>query len=95
MDNKEKFYITYGFGSNLANCFSVVEGENYGVARKEVDTVTSGKFAFMYDEKEFAGQQERYRLTEVPLQAQAVIPDGHTADELERDNPYNQWMYEK
>lgn len=24
----------------------------------------------------------------------SVPPKGYTADELERDNPYNQWMYE-
>lgn len=22
-----------------------------------------------------------------------LVPVGYTADELERDNPYNQWMY--
>lgn len=22
------------------------------------------------------------------------VPKGYTAEELERDNPYNQWMYE-
>lgn len=26
---------------------------------------------------------------------QSAVPLGYTADELERDNPYNQWMYEK
>lgn len=23
-----------------------------------------------------------------------LIPSGYTADELDRDNPFNQWMYE-
>lgn len=26
---------------------------------------------------------------------QNAVPSGYTADELERDNPYNQWMYEQ
>ena len=29
-------------------------------------------------------------ITDVPKP-----PEGYTAEELERDNPYNQWMYEK
>lgn len=24
----------------------------------------------------------------------AKLPEGYTAEELDRDNPYNQWMYE-
>ena len=66
-----KFFVTYGCGSNLAGCYSVVEAETYGVARSIVSTTTRNKFAFMYDEKDFAGQVEKYNLTEVPLQAQS------------------------
>jgi len=65
-----EFFVTYGLGSNLANCYSKVLGVDYGEARRLVDDVTQGKFAFMYDKQEFEGQAEEYGLTEVPLQAQ-------------------------
>lgn len=39
-----------------------------------------------YDEGPFCYEEEcRY---------EPLVPAGYTADELERDNPYNQWMYE-
>lgn len=66
-----KFFVTYACGGNLAGCYSVVEAETYGVAGSIVSTTTRNRFAFMYDEKEFAGQVEEFKLTEVPLQAQS------------------------
>lgn len=65
------FFVTYGSGSNLAGCFSVIESQTYGTARAVASRVTRNKFAFMYTEKDFAGQVEQYNLTEVPLQAQS------------------------
>ena len=77
--NLPQFYVTYGGGTNLSHCFSVVEGEDYGAARAIVDEITGGKFAFMYSSEEFAGQQERWGLREVPLQAQIKgNEDAHT-----------------
>lgn len=66
-----KFFVTYGSGSNLSGCYSVVDAQTYGTARAHVSVVTRNKFAFMYDEKAFEGQIEKYQLTEVPLQAQS------------------------
>ena len=31
---------------------------------------------------------------EVECHFEPLVPTDYTADELERDNPYNQWMYE-
>lgn len=67
-----EFFVTYGFGSNLKNCYSKVTGPDYSTARALVDDVTEGKFAFMYDAERFAGQVEKYGLTEVPLQPQQL-----------------------
>jgi hypothetical protein len=66
------FYVTYGFGSNLAKRYSVVQGKDYRDARQLVDAVTKGKFAFMYSEEDFAGKAEKYNLTEVDLQPQVM-----------------------
>lgn len=65
-----KFYVTYGFGSNLSGCYSEVEGEDYSEARATVDEATGGKFAFMYDETQYASAILRWNLKKVPLQAQ-------------------------
>lgn len=66
-----KFYVTYACGGNLAGCYSVIDAETYLAARAIASTATRNKYAFMYDEKGFAGQVEEYKLTEVPLQAQS------------------------
>ena len=65
-----KFFVTYGTGTNLANCYSVIEADGYEQARQKAFEVTEGRFAFMYDEWQFKGQPERYNLTEVELQPQ-------------------------
>jgi hypothetical protein len=67
-----KLYVTYGFGSNLANCYSTVEAEDYSACYRIIEEVTQNKYAFAYSEERFAGQVERYGLTEVPLQAQII-----------------------
>lgn len=65
-----QFFVTYGFGSNLGNCYSIVDAANYGEARKIIHDTIGDKFAFCYEESEFEGQPSRYGLVEVPLQAQ-------------------------
>ena len=70
---KYKLYITYGNGTNLRNNYSVIEGESYSECRQIADEVTGGKFAFDYPEIAFAGQAEKYNLTEVPLQPQVYL----------------------
>lgn len=63
-----KLYVTYGSGTRLRNCFSVVEAETPHAAYAKVHEVCGNKYAFAYSEKDFAGQEEKYCLTEVPLQ---------------------------
>lgn len=70
---RHKFYITYGFGSNLSKCYSEVEGVDYHAARTEVHRVAGVAWAFMYTSAEFEGQAEKYNLTKVPLQAQVML----------------------
>lgn len=67
-----KLFVTYGCGSNLSGCYSVVEGKDYHECRAKVDEVTQGKFAFDYTEERFKGQAEKYGLKEVPLQPQVL-----------------------
>ena len=64
------FYVTYGYGSNLRNKYSKVAAPDYGSAHDLAHEVTSGKFAFMYDEDDFLPQIEKYGLHEVALQPQ-------------------------
>lgn len=71
----QKFYVTYGGGTYLANSFSVVEAEDYAAARRIIHDEIGCKFAFCYTENEFAGQAQRYGLTECPLQPQVRLPD--------------------
>ena len=63
-----KLYVTYGCGTRLRNCFSVVEAEFLSDAYKHVKSICGNKYAFAYIEKDFEGQPEQYGLTEVPLQ---------------------------
>lgn len=69
-----KLYVTYGFGSNLKNCYSVVEGEDIPDCYKTISNVCGTKYAFAYTEERFKGQPEAYELTEVPLQAAECQP---------------------
>ncbi len=68
-----KFYVTYGLGTNLRGCYSTVEADSWGEARKQVMEVTGGKFAFDYPESKFADCIECYSLKEVPLQPQVNL----------------------
>lgn len=72
LDGLYPFFVTYGMGGNLANCYSKVWAEDYSAARDQIDDVIKGRFAFCYDEGGFAGQPEKYGLSEVPLQAQVL-----------------------
>lgn len=68
-----KVYVTYGYGTDKRNGYSVVEAEDYGKAREIIDVATNNRFAFAYTEEEFAGQVERYGLREVPLGPQEYL----------------------
>jgi hypothetical protein len=68
-----KLFVTYGYGSNLRDNYSIVEGADLATCYEQIRSVCGRAYAFAYFEKEFAGQAERYKLTEVPLQPQVKI----------------------
>ncbi len=67
-----KLFVTYGYGSNLRDCYSVVEGVDALECQNKIDEVCGEAYAFSYSEEDFADQAARYGLTEVPLQAQVM-----------------------
>jgi len=70
---KMNFYVTYGCGSKLRDCYSIVEAPDYVAARKLIHAEIGTDFAFVYDENDFAGQVEQYGLKLVTLEAQGPI----------------------
>jgi len=71
-----RVYVTYGYGTNLRNCYSVVEDETIDGAFEQINIVTGGKYAFTYqDEADFQRQIKQYRLREVSLQPQVKLED--------------------
>lgn len=68
-----KLYVTYGLGSKLQNNYFVVEGGTLQDCLATVKAVTKNQYAFTYTEEHFAGQADKYNLTEVPLQPQGEM----------------------
>lgn len=62
------FFVTYGNGTNLAHCYSLVKANTYDEAREKVFAAIGNKFASMYDVADLARQTAAYGLVEVPLQ---------------------------
>ena len=69
----KNFYVTYGCGTNLRNCYSAIQAVDYDDAMNIVFTEIGSAFAFMYDKTEFAGQAEKYGMHEVELQPMRTI----------------------
>lgn len=66
--------VTYGCGTNLANCYSVVSSNSYENAMKLISSATEGKYAFTYiGQEEIDNQVSRFNLKKVPLQPQGVL----------------------
>ena len=70
----DRWYFTFGLGYNLGRNFIVVEAETrdlayeiFTEARRDIDGHDGRLYAFDYSEAGFAGQPERYGLTEVPI----------------------------
>ena len=68
-----KFYVTYGSGYAQGQSYSVVEAPSYQAARTAIAAVCGSAFAFAYTEEDFAGQAQRYGLTEIALQPQTAF----------------------
>jgi len=62
------FYVTYGYGTNLAKKYSVVQADDMEEARELVHAAIGPAYSFIYSEDTFKGQVEEYCLEEVPLQ---------------------------
>ena len=71
-ENDVRIMVTYGFGSNLRNCYSVVEGETLTEIMNKIESVCGRDYAFVYYEGEIPKQAEKYGLFEVPLQRQQM-----------------------
>jgi len=69
------YYITYGCGTNLAGCYSVVKAQDYVSMRQAVHALIGQDFAFVYCDNEFEGQIKEYGLRRVPLQRQVKNED--------------------
>ncbi len=67
------YFVTYAVGSKLNGCYSTVQAPDPVSARRTVDRITKGQFAFMHDEEGFRGQVERFGLKEVALQPQGIV----------------------
>lgn len=65
--------VTYGCGTNLNNCYSVVSGSNYENVMAFIARVTKGKYSFTYiGQEEIDRQVALYNLKQVPLQPQVI-----------------------
>lgn len=69
-----RYYFTFGQGYNLGYSYVVVEADTgaearatFRAARADIDGAGGLLYAFDYDEAGFAGQAERWGLTEVPI----------------------------
>lgn len=68
-----KFYVTYQQRYiNLHDKYSVVEADSYAEARKQIHAIRGSDFAFCYTEEQFAGQPEKYGLSEVDIAEKGV-----------------------
>jgi len=67
------FYVTYGNGTNLAHCYSIVQAKDYDDARRQVVDICGYRFAFIYDAGAFKGQVETYNLQLAALQPQRML----------------------
>ena len=65
-----KIFVTYGYGYNQRNNYSVVEKNSIEECFNEVYEVCGQAYAGTYFEEGFDRQIKDYNLTEIPLQPQ-------------------------
>lgn len=61
------FYFTFGQGQKLKDNYVKIEAPDRRQARDAMVNAYGMRWAFDYSEKEFDGQPEEFRLTEVPI----------------------------
>ena len=49
----KKFYFTFGFGTDKANCYTVIMANTYGEAREKMVERWGTKWAFQYSEEDW------------------------------------------
>jgi hypothetical protein len=67
-DHLDKFFVTYGNGSNLKDCYSIVEAKDMKEAREKIHEEIGQDFSFCYEIRFLKAQISNYGLQEVPLQ---------------------------
>lgn len=76
-EDKQVFFVTYGFGSTLEGCYSSLYATDVEEARALAFRTTQGKHAFLYEPPMWVDggqtQAEKYSLRLVPLQPQKHI----------------------
>ena len=61
-------------------------GSQGTVAQEKLSEINCTIDALVAERDALKANRDEYQI--------AALPTGYTANELERDNPYNQWMYE-
>lgn len=61
------FFFTFCMDHTLSDSFAVINAKDHSAARAIMVAAHGTMWAFQYDESRFAGQPEKYNLTEVPL----------------------------
>ena len=64
METKQNWHFTFCIGSDLGKKYTMIKG-TYNEARDKMFNSWGKHWAFQYSEKEFAGQAEKYNLTEI------------------------------
>ena len=77
-----KIFVTYGYGYNQRNNYSVVEKNSREECFNEIYEVCGQAYACTYPEEGFDRQIKEYNLTEIPLQ-----PQTQRANPFEPDPP--------
>ncbi len=67
MTQKEAFYFTFGVGDEIHRNHYVRLVGTYHTTRARMVALFGRKWAFQYDERQFAGQPERYGLSELRI----------------------------
>lgn len=71
-----KVYITYGIGSNLKDCYSVIKGKNLAECLQKIMKATGNNYAFSYTEEDFMRMREKFPMQCVPLQPHIINRTG-------------------
>jgi hypothetical protein len=76
----KQFFVTYGCGSDKAQCYSLIDAPDAGDAYRQAAEACGTAFAFVYpvegnrgSEDGLAAQKRHYHLVETPLGPQRSL----------------------